>query len=199
MFIYAPNGMVMKDWTPAAAGGGYEMTPILNAFAPYRQDMLVLTGLMDHNGNALGDGGGDHARAGGSFLTGIHPAKTAGKDIHAGISVDQVAADAIGSATRAAIARARLRGFAHRRQLRLRLQLRLHQQPFLARTVDADPPETNPRAVFERLFGADDITLPPEYAPARADRKSILDFVAGSGARDAGASAARIAASSTNI
>ena len=100
MFIYAPNGMVMESWTPAAAGAEFELTPILTSFQANRKDMLVLTGLMDHNGNALGDGGGDHARAGASFLTGIHPAKTSGKDIKAGISVDQVAANAIGSATR---------------------------------------------------------------------------------------------------
>jgi hypothetical protein len=178
MFIYAPNGMVMKDWTPAVAGAGYEMTPILNAFAPYRKDMLVLTGLMDHNGNALGDGGGDHARAGGSFLTGVHPAKTAGKDIRVGISVDQVAANEIGSATR-------LKS----------LELGCED----ARTVGncdsgyscaytnslswrgpstPNPPETNPRAVFERLFGADDITLAPEVRAKRlADRRSILDSV----------------------
>ena len=56
--------------------------------------------MTDHNGNALGDGGGDHARAGGSFLTGVHPKKTAGKDIQVGISVDQVAADAIGATTK---------------------------------------------------------------------------------------------------
>ena len=178
LFIYAPNGMVMKDWTPATVGMDYEMTPILRAFEPYRKDMLVLSGLMDHNGNALGDGGGDHARAGGSFLTGIHPAKTAGKDIKTGISVDQVAANAIGSATR-------LRS----------LELGCED----SRTVGncdsgyscaytnslswrgpstPNPPETNPRAVFERLFGADDITLPADVRAKRlADRKSILDSV----------------------
>jgi Protein of unknown function (DUF1552) len=178
VFIYAPNGIVMSDWTPAAAGADYQMTPILNSFAPYRKDMLVLTGMMDHNGNALGDGGGDHARAGGSFLTGIHPAKTAGKDIRVGISVDQVAANAIGSATK-------LRS----------LELGCED----SRTVGncdsgyscaytnslswkgpstPNPPETNPRAVFERLFGADDITLPADVRAKRlADRKSILDSV----------------------
>ena len=99
MFIYAPNGMVMADWTPRRrARLRDDAHP--QAFEPFRNDMFVLTGMMDHNGNALGDGGGDHARAGGSFLTGVHPAKTAGKDIKVGISVDQVAANAIGSATR---------------------------------------------------------------------------------------------------
>jgi hypothetical protein len=179
-FIYAPNGMVMRDWTPAAAGADYEATPILASFAPYREDMLVLTGLMDHNGNALGDGGGDHARAGGSFLTGVHPAKTAGKDIRTGISVDQIAANAVGGATR-------LRS----------LELGCED----SRTVGncdsgyscaytnslswrgpstPNPPETSPRAVFDRLFGADDITLPAEVRARRlADRRSILDSVQG--------------------
>src|ERR1700722_12792476 len=50
-FVYAPNGMTMRDWTPAAAGADFEMTPILKVFEPFRKDMFVLTGLMDHNGN----------------------------------------------------------------------------------------------------------------------------------------------------
>ena len=177
-FIYAPNGMTMRDWTPASAGPNWESTPILKHFEPYRQDMFVLTGLADHNGNALGDGGGDHARAGGSFMTGVHPKRTAGKDIHVGISVDQVAANAIGDKTK-------LRS----------LELGCED----SRTVGncdsgyscaysnslswrgpstPNPPETNPRAVFERLFGSDDITLPPDVRAKRvADRKSILDSV----------------------
>jgi hypothetical protein len=178
VFIYVPNGMTMGDWTPKTAGADYEMTPILSHFAPYRSDMMVLSGLMDHNGNALGDGGGDHARAGGSFMTGVHPAKTSGRDIKVGISVDQLAANGLGSATR-------LRS----------LELGCED----SRTVGncdsgyscaysnslswrgpstPNPPENNPRAVFERLFGADDITLPPDVRAKRlADRKSILDSV----------------------
>ena len=177
-FTYAPHGMAMMDWTPAAVGKGYEFTPILKAFEPYRDDMIVLSNMMDYNGGALGDGGGDHARAGGSFLTGVHPKKTSGKDIRVGISVDQVAANGIGSQTRV-------------RSLELGCED--------ARTVGncdsgyscaysnslswrgpstPNPPETNPRAVFERLFGGDDITLSPEVRAKRlADRKSILDMV----------------------
>lgn len=177
-FVYCPNGMTMRDWTPATAGANWEATPILKAFEPWRKDMFVLSGLMDHNGNALGDGGGDHARAGGSFMTGVHPKRTAGKDIHVGISVDQVAANAIGHKTKLSS-----------------LELGCED----ARTVGncdsgyscaysnslswrgpstPNPPETNPRAVFERLFGSDDITLPPEVRAKRlADRKSILDSV----------------------
>jgi hypothetical protein len=182
-FVYVPNGMTMADWTPKGAGANYELQAtygesVLKAFQPYREDMLVLTGLMDHNGNSLGDGGGDHARAGGSFLTGVHPFRTSGKDIHVGISVDQVAAKGVGSATRFAS-----------------LELGCED----ARTVGncdsgyscaysnslswtgpstPNPPETNPRAVFDRLFGGEDITLPQEVRERRAaDRKSILDMV----------------------
>ena len=91
-FTYVPNGMTMADWNPKTPGKDFEMGPILKTFEPFKNDMFVLGNMADHNGNALGDGGGDHARAGGSFLTGVHPKKTSGKDIQVGISVDQVAA-----------------------------------------------------------------------------------------------------------
>ena len=65
---------------------------------------MVLSGLTHNTGRALGDGPGDHARAASSFLTGIHPRKTAGADIKLGISVDQVAANEIGDKTRFCIA-----------------------------------------------------------------------------------------------
>ena len=95
-FTYVPNGIVMNDWTPAAEGAAYEFTRILKPLEPFRKDMLVLSGLAHRNGAALGDGPGDHARAGASYLTGVHPRKTAGADIQNGISVDQIAAQHIG-------------------------------------------------------------------------------------------------------
>ena len=185
LFIYAPNGMVMKDWTPPRPGPAYELTPILKAFAPFRDDMLVLTGLMDHNGNALGDGGGDHARAGASFLTGVHPRRPPAKTSEPASRSIRSRPSAIGSATR-------LRS----------LELGCED----SRTVGncdsgyscaytnslswrgpstPNPPETNPRAVFERLFGADDITLPAGRAREAAGRpQEHPRFGAGAGARD---------------
>src|SRR5205085_6503803 len=100
VFCYVPNGVIMNDWTPKAVGTGYEITRILKPLESYREDLLVLSGLADHNGNELGDGPGDHARAGASFLTGVHCKKTAGADIRAGVSADQIAAEAIGAKTR---------------------------------------------------------------------------------------------------
>ena len=63
-FTYVPNGIVMNDWTPAAEGAAYEFTRIMKPLEPFRKDMLVLSGLAHRNGAALGDGPGDHARAG---------------------------------------------------------------------------------------------------------------------------------------
>src|SRR3954454_25222866 len=77
-FTYVPNGVTIADWTPKAAGTGFEFTRILKPLESFRAHVNVLTGLAQRNAEALGDGGGDHARAGASFLTGVHPKKTAG-------------------------------------------------------------------------------------------------------------------------
>src|SRR5437868_12470376 len=55
-YVYVPNGMVMANWTPATTGAGFEFTPILRPLERFRADTLVLSGLMCHNANALGDG-----------------------------------------------------------------------------------------------------------------------------------------------
>src|SRR5262245_14705796 len=94
-FVYVPSGIVMKDWTPKDSGKSFEFTRILKPLEPLREDLLVLSGLDERNGNALGDGAGDHARAGAAFLTGVHCRKTEGTDIHNGISADQIAAQAL--------------------------------------------------------------------------------------------------------
>ena len=99
-FVYVPNGIVMDNWTPKTAGKAFEITRTLQPLEPFRDRMLVISGLMDNNANALGDGGGDHARAASSFLTAAHPKKTGGSDIQVGISADQVIAQAAGAETR---------------------------------------------------------------------------------------------------
>src|SRR5437868_6233127 len=91
-FTYVPNGIIMENWTPTADGKEFDLPRVLQAFAPIREKTLLLSGLAHVNGRALGDGPGDHARAAATFLTGVHPRKTAGADIKNGISADQVAA-----------------------------------------------------------------------------------------------------------
>jgi hypothetical protein len=174
-FVYVPNGMVMPSWTPAAQGTDFEYTPILKPLEPFREHTLVLSRLMDYNANALGAGGGDHARASASFLTGAHP-RESGSDIHAGVSADQVAAREIGRETRLAS---------------LELGLEDHRIVGLCdgkyscaytsciswRTPTTPlPPVPNPRHVFERLFGTGEPNPDPAAAARKArHRQSILD------------------------
>jgi hypothetical protein len=177
-FTYIPNGVTMKDWRPATTGADFAMSPILKPLEGFRENLLVLSGLDHQNADALGDGGGDHARAGACFLTGVHPKKTAGADIRAGISVDQIAAKNLGSATRLASLElgcedSRTVGSCdsgYSCAYTNSISWRGPQTPM--------PPETNPRIVFERLFGDDDFSATPEARARRAaQRKSILDVV----------------------
>ena len=85
--------------TPVTEGAGFEFTLILKPLESFRENLLVLTGFAQANGRAMGDGAGDHARAGAAFLTGVHPRKTQGADARAGISADQIAAKALGQYT----------------------------------------------------------------------------------------------------
>jgi hypothetical protein len=176
-FVYVPNGIIMKDWTPAAAGASFELTPVLKPFAPYRDKMLVLTGLAHKNGRALGDGPGDHARAGATFLTGVHPKKTEGADIKNGVSVDQVAAQALGHLTRFPSLELTLEGggmvgncdSGYSCAYSNTISWRNETSPLAA--------EVNPRAVFERLFGDGEFyDRDTRLKMSRQDR-SILDFV----------------------
>src|SRR5438477_594467 len=98
-FVYVPNGIIMDRWTPTGEGAGFSFAPTMQPLEPFRDHMLVLSGLAQANGNPLGDGPGDHARAGATWLTGVHPKKTEGADIHAGVSVDQIAARELGKTT----------------------------------------------------------------------------------------------------
>jgi len=177
-FVYVPNGIVMKDWRPKVAGKGFEFTRILKPLESFREDLFVLSGLDERNGNALGDGPGDHARAGAAFLTGVHCKKTEGADIHNGVSADQIAAQELGSKTRfpsieLGCEDSRTVGncdsgysCAYTNSISWRGQ------------ATPMPPELNPRMVFERLFGTADFSLDAETRARRAQyRKSILDFV----------------------
>ncbi len=93
-FVYIPHGAVMDKWTPAATGSKFEFSPVLQPLAPFRERILILSGLAHHQADSLGDGGADHARSSPAFLSGVHPKRTEGEDIRAGITIDQIAAQA---------------------------------------------------------------------------------------------------------
>jgi len=181
-FVYVPNGIIMKYWTPAAEGSNYEFMPAMKSLEPFRDKLLVMSGLAQVQGRALGDGAGDHARAGATWLTGVHPKKTE-VDIHAGISADQIAAREFGKTTQLGS-----------------LEIGL-ESPALAGNCDSGyscaytntiswrtpttplPVEVSPRVVFERLFGDGESTDPKARLASLKQQRSILDYVSSDVAR----------------
>jgi hypothetical protein len=177
-FVYVPNGIIMDSFTPKTEGADFALTRTLRPLEAVRNDIFVLSGLRDQNGEAGPDGAGDHARAGASYLTGVRPKKTAGADIHGGTSADQVAAQFLGQRTRLASLElgcddSRVVGncdSGYSCAYSNSISWRTPSTPMA--------PEVNPRLVFERLFGAADPSVTPEERQRRLlRRRSILDLV----------------------
>lgn len=178
-FVYTPNGMHMPAFTPLKEGADFLLPELLQPLASVRERLLVLSGLTCDKARANGDGPGDHARAMAAYLTCSQPRKTNGADIRVGVSIDQVIAHKTGGETRLASLEigcepAMLSGncdSGYSCAYSSSLSWRTPTTP--------NPKEINPRALFERLFGAD---APGEAAQARAQRlqrrKSLLDLVA---------------------
>ena len=180
-FVYCPNGVAMNFsginyWKPKGVGANFELSPILAPFAPFRDQMLVVSGLAHRSADASEDGAnGDHARGTSTWLTGVHPKHTEGADVYNGISADQIAAPVIGNDTPLP-------------SLELSLDLNylvgncgngyscVYMNTLAWRSpTTALPTENNPRAVFERLFG-DGGTAAQRLQRARENR-SILESV----------------------
>jgi hypothetical protein len=173
-FLYVPNGVHMQDWKPAAEGADYEMPWILEPLKPFKNDMLVLTGLTQDKARPNGDGPGDHARSLASFLTGCQAKKTHGADIRVGISVDQLAAEKVGAQTKFASLelgcdRGQQAGncdSGYSCAYSSNISWRGESTPVAK--------EINPRLVFERLFGSAGGTGAAKKT--KYDR-SVLDYV----------------------
>src|SRR5437867_5728140 len=174
--VYFPNGAIMDKWRPSTEGAAFELPPILRPLAPFRDQLLVLSGLDNHPAQGLPgvDVSGEHPRASGAFLTGVHVNSKA-RDLYAAASIDQIIA----------------REFQKNTQL-ASLELGVESSEILG-TCDGTctyqntlcwstpttplPMENQPRAVFERLFGDGDSTDPAEQLARIRKRSSILDLV----------------------
>jgi hypothetical protein len=173
-FLYTPNGKNMADWTPSAEGAEYELPAILQPLKEVREDLLVLTGLTADKARPHGDGGGDHARALGAFLTGAQPRKTDGTDIRAGISTDQVAAAAIGDQTRLSSLEIGCEAGAMAGNCDSGYSCVYSSTMSWRSATQPLPKEVNPKSVFDRLFGGGSTA---ERAKMREERQSVIDLV----------------------
>ena len=169
-FVYIPHGVIMSQWTPAAAGANFGMTPILAPLEPYRDSLVVVSNLVRAEVNS------NHAVSAACWLTGVAPKRTDGPDFRAGTSIDQVVASQIGQDTTFP-------------------SMELATEDFTGLVGACDPGyscaymntlnwqspttplpmEINPRVVFERMFGGGS-TAEDRLWRMRTDR-SLLDFV----------------------
>lgn len=177
VFLYFPNGAIPAKWWPQGDEKNFSLSRTLQPLEKWRQQIQILGGMEDRSALAENDGGGDHARANGTFLTGVRLKKSA-TEIHAGISIDQVIARQIGHLTRypsleLTCETDRLSGICDS-GYSCAYQYNLSwSSPTTPATA-----ESNPRQAFERLFGAGG---PGERIAnlrrRRQEERTILDFV----------------------
>jgi hypothetical protein len=176
-YIYFPNGAHQDYWWPKGEGRLHPRPHHATA-RRLKHRIQVISGLDHRNATAGDDGAGDHARANGTFLTGVRVRKTAGADIHAGESIDQVVAGQVGHLTR--FPSLELSCDSVRKSGNCDSGYSCAYQFNLAWRSPTLPlaPEPNPRLVFERLFGGGSAPRTSRHLRLRQEQqRSILDFV----------------------
>lgn len=177
-FVYFPNGAIQDKWWPEQEGPQFPLNATMQPLKAVSDQLQVLGGLDHVNATPGPDGAGDHARASGTYLTGVRVRKTAGADIQAGESIDQLVANRIAHLTRFpslelscdAVRKSGSCDSGYSCAYQYNLAWQSETQPV--------PPEPNPRLLFERLFGAGKPGERHESLIRRRQRqRSVLDFV----------------------
>jgi hypothetical protein len=174
--VYHPNGVIYDQWLPKGVGSDFELSPTLKGLEPFKDKLIVVTGLFSDQAEALGDGGGDHSRACGSYLTGVH-VKKSDTSLENAVSMDQIVAKTFETETQLSS-----------------LQMTADENSLLgscdlgyscaySSTLSWLTPtlplmaENNPRVLFERMFGSSDSTDPRVRASRLRQDQSLLDSV----------------------
>lgn len=179
------NGSAADAWRPATAGADYALSPMLAPLGALRSQVSVLTGLANRPAQAtymgMADGAGDHARGTGSFLTAARIVKTEGAGIRNGISMDQVAANAIGGTTRLPSLQLGIDGGAPTGGCDSGYSCAYARNISWSDATTPVPKLTNPGVVFDRLFAGGESSA--MRARRAAYRTSVLDYVRGDAER----------------
>jgi hypothetical protein len=177
-FIEVPNGIMMDKWTPATEGANFALTRVLEPLADFRDRMLLLSGLDQKQSAALAfEIAGDHPRSCTAWLTGAHAKMTAGADLRAGISVDQIAAREFGKYTQLASLEVGLESSEVVGSCESAYSCAYYNTISWRNETTPLPMENRPRAIFERLFGDAGTSDPAARLALRQEDRSILDSV----------------------
>jgi len=174
--IYVPHGATMDKWTPAKEGAGFEFTEILSPLEKFRDRVTIVSNLAHPAAGGVGsDAGADHARSAAVFLSGVHPEQGS---VHAGVTLDQLAAEAIGQDTPLPSLEVSIEEVA--------LSCGSGYACAYSNTISWKSPttplpmENNPQVVFEKLFG--DGSDNADRAARKQESRSLLDSVLGEAA-----------------
>src|SRR5438128_8768072 len=176
--FYVPNGMSMPYWFPKTEGSLSEMPATLRSLAAFKERVLLCGGLADEPANLV-KGGGDHARSAGTFLTGVPFKITAGADVYASVSMDQIAAQELAKETQWASLELGIESNAMLGACDGGASCAYTNTIAWRNPTTPLPIENDPRAVFERLFGTSGSTDQAARLARLKRDKSILDFVGG--------------------
>ncbi len=174
--VYHPNGVIYDQWLCTGEGTNFELSPTLKGLESFKDRVIVITGLFSDQAEALGDGGGDHSRACGSYLTGVH-VKKSDSNVENSVSMDQILAKKFESETQLSS----LQMTADENSLLGSCDLGYScayssTLSWLTPTL-ALMAENNPRVLFERMFGASDSTDAKVRTARLQQDHSLLDSV----------------------
>src|SRR6185437_8023782 len=161
-FVGFPHGAIMDRWSPKETGTEYTMSEILKPLEPFRKHLTIVSGLR----NKPAETPEPHAYIEQGWLTAVKPSEFGKNGPDYGVSADQIAARYVGQDTR-------LPSLELTTTTSARVAWRTPTQPL--------PQESNPRAVFQKLFGQGDTDV--ERAQILSETGSILDRVQGQAAR----------------
>jgi hypothetical protein len=151
--VYIPNGAVMESWTPSSEGSSFQLSQTLKPLEAYRDKLVVVSGLGHPAAESKGDGTGEHARASAVWLNGVRPLKTEGVNVRAATTIDQIVANGIGQDTPLSSLELSLDSSDQVGNCESGYSCAyLNTISWRTPTMPL-PMETNPRLVFERLFG----------------------------------------------
>ena len=174
--VYHPNGVIYDKWLPTGTGSNFELSFTLSGLQKFKDKLIVMTGLASDQAEAIGDGGGDHSRASGSYLTGVH-VKKSDSLVENSMSMDQILAKEFGRDTQ--LSSLQMTADDNSMLGSCDLGYSCAYSSTLSWLTPTLPlmAENNPRVLFQRMFGSSDSTDKNVRASRLRQDRSLLDSV----------------------
>lgn len=176
-FLHVPHGASPGFWRPEGVGKDWQLSRILQPVAAFKDRLTVISGTDHRMATSLSpdESAGDHSRTAAVYLSAAHPKRTEGQDIYAGVTIDQVLAQAIGQDNPLPSLELCIEDVGSLGVCGVGYSCAYTNSISWSSATSPLPMERNPQVVFERLFG--DGGSPEERAARKREDRSILDSV----------------------